>query len=124
VDKRFGRLMLRAGALLLALFNALRMFITQFAGAIALNISYELASAANHIPISKGFYDEADSDDTRLAYITVVAYFDSLLKFAAWLVVFLLAVYASDSVAFYTGFAIAGIATLFTTKERYRALDK
>jgi hypothetical protein len=124
VDKQFGRLMLRAGALLMALFNVLRMFITQFAGALALNVSYELASAANHIPISKGFYDEADDDDTRLAYVAVVAYFDSLLKFLAWLAVFLLAVYAGDNAAFYGGFAIAGAAALFTMKERYKALDK
>jgi MFS family permease len=125
VDKKFGRVLLRGGAILMSIFYIIRGFISQYLGALFLNIAHETASAANHIPISKGFYDEADdNDETRLAYVSVVAYFDSWFKFLAWLTVFIVALTIGDITAFAVGFGLAAVAGLLTMTEKYRALNK
>lgn len=124
VDKRFGRKLLRLGAVFGALFYLARMFIRSYTGALGLNIAHEVVSTANHIPISKGFYDDADSDNsTRFAYMAMVSYLDSWFKLAAWLAVLLVALAFGNLPAFYTGFAIAAAASLLSMTEKYRALD-
>jgi hypothetical protein len=101
-----------------------RLFINKYIPALALNIGYEVAKTANHIPISKGFYDDGDiNGDGRTAYMVVMGYIDSTLKCLAWVVLVPIVIFAGDLVAIQVGFMMGALCALLTMSERYKALD-
>jgi MFS family permease len=124
VDKKKGRALLRFGAISAAVLHIARLFIDRYIPALAVNIGYEVAKTANHIPISKGFYDDGDIDgDGRIAYMVIMGYIDSVLKCLAWVVLLPIAIFAGSLAALQVGFVMGAVCALLTTCERYKALN-
>ncbi|MDR1032540.1 MAG: MFS transporter [Candidatus Nomurabacteria bacterium] len=124
VDKKYGRKLLRFGAIAAAILHVFRLFINRYIPALALNIGYEVAKTANHIPISKGFYDDGDIDgDGRIAYMVIMGYIDSTLKCLAWVVLVPVVVLWGDLAGIQVGFMMGAACALFTMTEHYKALD-
>jgi MFS family permease len=123
VDRKYGRKLLRIGFVVTAIFNVSRIFISKYIPALASNIGYEVSRTAATIPRDKGFYDDADDDETRAAYVVITDYLDSVLKCLAWIVVLVVSVSFGFMAAIYTGLGMAALSALFAMTEKYKALN-
>jgi MFS family permease len=124
IDKKHGRRLLRVGAVAVAVLHVSRLFVSKYFPALALNIGYEVAKTANHLPISKGFYDDGDIEgDGRITYMVVMAYIDSFVKCLAWVALVPVVWLLGDLAAIQFGFIMGAVLALSTMAERYRALD-
>jgi MFS family permease len=125
IDKHKGRPLLRVSAIVNALVNIVRPFVTTFPIAFMVNVANEVITAGYRMPYYKGLYDAADDlPGYRIVYLSTIEWFSSLIKASMWwLLVLLTAVISTYSVIF-VGFSIAAIASCLIMIERFRALNK
>ncbi len=119
-DSVYARTVLRVGASLNALSYLVRPWVTNVWGVFAVNSANEAVTAAYRMPLMKGVYAAADDlPGFRIVYISSMEAVNSVVKGTVW---FFLAILASTfdlRGVLYVAFAVAGIASLGITAERF-----
>lgn len=119
-DTRLARPVLRASAVLNALLYIVRPFIQGLTGVLALNTVNEAVTSGYRLPMIKGTYAAADDyPGYRIVYICVIEATNSIAKMAIWFSLAILATAFSLKTVLIISFAMAAIASLGITKERF-----
>lgn len=90
IDKRQGYSLLLFGAVMSGVLSLCRVIITGFGGAVAATVLGEPINLAYRMPLTKGFYDAADSEEGyRIVYLVLGEIWTGITKalfcFALWL---------------------------------------
>jgi MFS family permease len=123
IDARKGRLLLRSGALANALLHLFRPFVSTFPIAFGVNLVNDAITPAYRMPYFKGLFNAADDlPGQRIAYITSIEIFGSLVKATMCWTLVILSLGLEPRVVLTVGFVGAAAVSLLITAERFRAL--
>lgn len=87
IDDRKGGNLLNYGAIFYSIINALRVTVSTTHGVIGINIMSEVGETSMVLPLTKGFYDHADSRKDRVAYISLMEVATGFPRALFWLVI-------------------------------------
>lgn len=119
-DTSYARKILRTGAVLNTLTYIVRPWITNVFAVFAINSANEAITAAYRMPFMKGVYSAADDlPGLRIVYIASMEAISSISKATAWFFLAVLATTLDLRTVLFVAFAIAGIASLGITAERF-----
>ena len=82
IDDRKGGALLNYGAIFVTIIHAVRTTVNTLWGVIGINILSDIGETAIILPLTKGFYDDADSRRSRIVYITMMEVFVALPRAA------------------------------------------
>jgi hypothetical protein len=119
VDKNKGPALLQFGVLINSAIHIIRSFVTSLFGSIVITVINE------PIPLVKGYYDAADSEEGyRIVYLVVTEISAGVAK-AAYCGALFVACYFADSLTVLRfSFIIVGIVSLGMLLQRFPALKK
>lgn len=126
IDARQGRATLRIGSLLNAIVHIGRPFITNVGGVLFVNTLNEPITAMYRMPLTKGYFDAADSiEGYRIAYLTVISAIDSLARAIFWTAIWALltANVLEPKILLASCFFLAALCSVMIRIERFKALD-
>ena len=119
-DGLHARKILRTGATLNALSYLVRPWVTSVWGVFAINTANEVVTAAYRMPFMKGIYSAADDlPGLRIVYISSLESIGSITKSTVWFLLAILATTLDLKTVLFVAFAIAGVASLGITAERF-----
>jgi MFS family permease len=125
VDDNKGPSLLQFGVVINSIIHIVRAFITSMLGAVIITVFNEPNTLAYKIPLVKGYYDSADSEEGyRIVYLTINEMTSGLAK-AIYCGVLFFACYFADSITVlrFSFIAVAFI-TLAILLQRFPALKK
>lgn len=85
IDDRKGAALLNYGAIFVTVIHAARTTISTLWGVIGVNILSDIGETAVILPLTKGFYDDADSRRSRIVYVTMMEVFVAIPRAVFWL---------------------------------------
>lgn len=119
-DTNLARTVLRTSAVLNALMYLVRPFVTGLWGVFAVNSANEALTSGYRMPFMKGIYAAADDlPGLRIVYLSSMESTDSVAKATVWFFLALLATTLTLEWVIFVGFAIAAVASLGITRERF-----
>jgi MFS family permease len=119
-DTHHARSLMHRSALINAGTYLIRPFVTNFWGVFAVNTVNEAVTAGYRMPYMKGVYAAADDlPGLRIVYLSSLEAFGSIAKATVWFILAILATTFALNTVLFIGFAIAGLASLGITKERF-----
>jgi MFS family permease len=119
-DTNLARPLMHTSALLNAGTYLVRPFVSGVGGVLAVNVANEALTSGYRMPFMKGLYASADDlPGYRIVYISTLESSDSICKAAIWFALALLATLCSLKTVLIIGFAIAAVASIGITKERF-----
>lgn len=119
-DTAYARRVLRTGAVLNASTYLVRPWINNIWGVFAVNSANEAITAAYRMPFMKGMYSAADDlPGLRIVYISSMEAMNSIAKATVWFFLAILATTFDLKTVLFIAFAIAGLASLGITAERF-----
>lgn len=119
-DTRLARPILRTSAVLNAGVHAIRPFISNIGGVLAVNVANEAVTSGYRMPFMKGLYAAADDlPGHRIVYIASMECSSCIVKATVWLMLALLATIFSLQTVLIISFFVAAAASLGITKERF-----
>lgn len=125
VDNKKGYYLLRFGAIINTIGLLLRSFTTSSGGAVAISILNEPISLAYKIPLVKGFYDAADSEEGyRIVYLTIEEMSAAVAKGLFFAGLFVACYFVEPLHVLQYSFIIAGILSLGMLVQRFPALKR
>lgn len=124
IDRKAGRTLLNASSVVSAATHTLRPAIGSLGGVTLINMTSELAETGVILSFTKGFYDEADTDKNRIAYIAVMESTIAASRAVFWLAVVWAAIVFDDKTALVASFYAAGLAAVLVTVQRFAALRR
>jgi MFS family permease len=123
VDNKKGRPLLRYSAVANSLVYIVRVFTVSYPMALATNVANEAITIGYRLPYTKGFYDAADDlPGHRIVFITSMEIMGCMAKAIMWWVLVALAMVLSARTTIIIGFAIAAIASMLITTEKFESL--
>lgn len=123
IDKHKGGHLLRVSAVANALLYAVRPFTAGIPMTLGINVANEAITVGYRLPFFKGLYDAADElPGHRIVYIVVTETVGSVTKLLIWIHLYMFSQVLSAYQLLILGFAIAAIASLLITTERFKAL--
>lgn len=124
-DSRFARPLLRTSAVINAGTYIIRPFVNNLGGVLAINVANEAVTTGYRMPFMKGVYAAADDlPGYRIAYISTLESIGSIMKATVWFFLAILATVLSLKTVLIIGFAIAALASLGITKERFAIYNR
>ncbi len=125
IDNRKGLALLNYGTVMNAITHVIRSTVTAAGGAIAISVLNEPITLSYRMPLVKGFYDAADSEDGyRIVYLVVAEMLTGITK-AIFSLSLLAASYIFDPVnVLRYSFIFVGILSLGILLQRFPALKK
>jgi len=125
IDNKKGLILLRYGTIMNAITHAIRSTVTAAGGAIAISALNEPITLSYRMPLVKGFYDAADSEEGyRIVYLVVAEMLTALAK-GLFCLLLLVASYVFDPVSVLRYcFILVGILSLGILLQRFPALKK
>jgi MFS family permease len=125
VDNKKGYYLLRFGTIINTGGLLLRSFITTAGGAVAVSMLSEPLSLAYKIPLVKGYYDAADSEEGyRIVYLTVGEIVSAVAKAMFFAGLFVACFVFDPSLVLKYSFIIAGFLSLGMLVQRFPALKR
>jgi MFS family permease len=119
-DSALARPIMRLSVSFNILLHAVRPFVSGIAGVLAVNVANEAVTSGYRMPFIKGIYAAADDlPGYRIAYISTLESVSSIAKATAWFILAILATVLSLKAVLIVGFAMAAIASVGITKERF-----
>lgn len=119
-DTSYARKFMRISAVVNALTYLVRPWVTTVWGVFAINTANEAVTAAYRMPFMKGIYSATDDlPGLRIVYICSMEAIGSIAKATAWFFLAILATVFDLKTVLFVAFAIAGIASLSITAERF-----
>lgn len=97
IDNDKSGILLRWSAAAGAFVHLTRTVVTGFWGVVGVNITGEMSETGILLPLTKGFYDAADSEKDRVAYITMMEIVSTLSRALFWLLIAFLFVVLEDN---------------------------
>jgi MFS family permease len=125
IDNKKGYYLLTYGTLLNAITHVFRSFITAGGGAVAVSLLNEPTTLSYRMPLVKGFYDAADSEDGyRIVYLVVTEALCAAAK-SLYCAILLVCSYFYDPILVLRySFVIVAIISLGILWQRFPALKK
>ncbi len=124
IDHRKGRALLRSNAVVNAVLQLARPFISTYPGTFLISMANEVVTTGYRMPYQKGWFDAADDlPGYRIAYISSMEWFSSVCKASVWWFLVLLTSLLSDRSVLTVGFVIAAIASMLIMTEKFKALN-
>lgn len=124
-DKNKGLALLRVGTYINALIHISRVFVTGAQGAVAVTVLNESATLAYKIPLVKGYYDAADSEEGyRIVYLSITEMTSGFVKFIYCLSLFVACYFADSLTVLRFSFIAVAIVSLAMLLQRFPALKK
>lgn len=124
-DTKRGFFLFQVGTYANALIHGARAFITTAHGAAALTILNEPVTLAYKIPLVKGYYDAADSEEGyRIVYLVITEMAAGVAKALYCLALFLTCYFADSATVLRFSFIAVGIFSLAMLLQRFPALKK
>lgn len=124
-DTQIARPLMWASALLNSLLYGIRPFVQGLGGVFAVNVVNEVLTTGYKMPFTKGMYAAADDlPGLRIVYISSMEAIASTVKATTWFVLALLATTLSLKVVLLVSFAIAAVASLGITTERFKVYNR
>lgn len=125
VDTKRGGLLLKASSIANGFVYGLRPFVQSVAGVLGINVMNDTLTVSYRIPYIKGLYDAADQHPgLRIVYLSSIEAFGSLIKFVAWLQLYILSLALSDYQVIVVGFIIAGACSMLINTQQFSALKR
>ncbi len=125
IDNRKGLKLLQYGTYINATIHILRSFTSTATGAIAISTINEPTTLTYHMPLLKGFYDEADSEPGyRIVYLTVTEIINGVAKAIYYLGLFMACYFFDPISVLRYSFIIVGVISLGMLFQRFPALKK
>lgn len=119
-DTQLARTFMHRSAIINASTYLIRPFITSFWGVFAVNTVNEAVTAGYRMPFMKGMYAAADDlPGLRIVYLASIEAMGSIAKATVWFMLAILATTFALHTVLLVGFAIAGLASLGITRERF-----
>ncbi|MGB3023578.1 MAG: MFS transporter [Candidatus Saccharimonadales bacterium] len=125
VDKHRSRELMKAGVVADSMTHILRLFAATPFGVLMINIFNEISTTAYALPITKGYFAQADLlPGYRIVYMSLVS--GAAALGAAWYcaIVGLISLYAEEVATLQIGYGIAAIAVLVLLANRLPGLTK
>lgn len=124
-DSRLARPIMRVSIGFNMVLHAVRPFVSGVAGVLAVNVANEAVTSGYRMPFMKGVYAAADDlPGYRIVYISTLESISSIAKGTAWFFLAILATVLSLNTVLIVGFAIAAIASIGITKERFTIYNR
>lgn len=123
IDKKAGKTLLNTSAWAISGLHLVRPHIGTLGGVASVNLVSEFAETGIILPFTKGFYDEADSSNYRIAYITMMESIVSIMRAVFWLVLIIIAINFGDKTALLASFYIASASALVIMTQKFKALQ-
>ncbi len=124
-DTGIARPLLRASALLNSLTYVIRPFVQGLGGVFVVNVINEVVTTGYRMPFTKGMYAAADDlPGQRIVYVASLEVIASVVKATAWFFLALLALVFSLKTVLLISFAIAALASLGITSERFKVYNR
>ncbi len=119
-DTGYARRLLRMSAIANMLTYVVRPFVPNIWGVFTVNSVNEAVTAGYRMPWLKGFYSAADDlPGLRIVYVSSMEATNSITKATVWFFLAILATTLDLKVVLIVSFAIAGVASLGITTERF-----
>lgn len=123
-DTGVARPLMWGSAILNAAMYAVRPFVQGVWGVFAVNMLNEALTTAYRMPYTKGMYAAADDlPGYRIVYIATMEAMGSIVKATAWFFLAILALAFSLKTVLFVGFAVAALASLGITHERFKVYN-
>lgn len=124
-DSGLARPIMRINVVFNALLHTIRPFVSGVGGVLAVNVANEAVTSGYRMPFMKGVYAAADDlPGYRIAYIASLEAISSIAKGTVWFMLAALATVLSLKAVLIIGFALAAIASLGITKERFAIYNR
>ncbi len=124
-DTSIARPLMHISAVLNAVTYALRPFVNGVIGVFAVNVANEAITTGYRMPFVKGIYSAADDlPGSRIVYIASMEAIACIAKATVWFILALLASVLSLEATLIVGFAIAAIASIGITTERFAVYNR
>jgi MFS family permease len=125
IDSDKGADLLKFGAWSNGFLQLTRVFISTGPGAVIASVANEPINLSYKMPLTKGFYDEADSEDKyRIVYIVWGEVWASVVKAVYCFGVYVAMYFYDDIVALRASFIAVAVMSLFMLLQRYPSLKK
>lgn len=119
-DSVLARKIMHWSALINGAIYAIRPFINSVGGVVAVNVINDAVTSGYRMPFMKGVYAAADDlPGYRIVYISSLEAVGSTVKATVWFMLAILATAFSLKTVLIIGFAIAAVASIGITKERF-----
>lgn len=122
IDNKRGASLINYGAIFMTIVNAVRTSITTLWGVIGINISSEISDTAAILPMTKGFYDDADSRRSRIVYITMMEVFTALPRAMFWLLLAYMFYNFDPQFVFQVAFIICAVLSPLVMTHKFEVL--
>lgn len=123
-DTTVARRLMHTSAVINGLTYLVRPFVQNVWGVFAVNVANEAITTGYRMPFMKGMYAAADDlPGFRIVYICSMEATASIAKATVWLFLALLAFALPLQAVLCVGFAIAGVASLGITTERFKVYN-
>ena len=122
IDNDSGKTLLNSASVFASATHALRPVINSLGGVVLINMTSELAETGVLLPFTKGFYDEADSANNRIAYVSVMESAIAVTRASFWLVITWIIVTYGDKTGLAVSFYVASAAALLVMTQKFKAL--
>lgn len=124
IDKRQGRMLLRANTVINSGVHLIRSFVSTYPIAFGANILNDVVTAGYRMPYLKGWFDAADDlPGLRIVYLASMEMFGSLIKAIMCWILVVLTLYFSVYTVLACGFVLGAGVSLLIMTEKFRALD-
>lgn len=124
-DTHIARPLMWASSVLNAAMYTVRPFIQGIGGVFAVNIVNETLTTGYRMPYTKGMYAAADDfPGYRIVYIATMEAMASIVKATAWFFLAILALTFTLKTVLFVGFAVAAVASLGITTERFKVYNR
>lgn len=124
-DTNIARPLMHISAVLNATTYAVRPFVNGIIGVFAVNIANEVITTGYRMPFVKGIYSAADDlPGFRIVYIASMESISSIAKGTTWFMLAILATVLPLETTLFVGFAIAAIASIGITTERFAVYNR
>lgn len=122
IDNDKSGALLRWSAAAGTLVHLFRTVVSSLWGIIGINIAGEMSETGILLPLTKGYYDAADSED-RVAYITTMEIVGAITRAFFWLLVALLFMTVESQLAFRIAIVVAALATPLVLLNNFKAIQ-
>lgn len=124
IDGKKGKILVDYGTIINAITHIIRPFITAAGGAVAISIINEPTTLSYRMPLTKGYYDAADSEPGyRIVYFAVADLAISASKCLYFFIMYLFC-FQSDSLSVLRySFIFVGIVSLAMMLQKFKSLE-
>ena len=122
IDDDKGGSLLTISAWFSAFISAMRVAVSSALGVVTMNVVSEFSDTGVLLPLTKGFYDQADTSGGRIAYIAIMESSIAFFRAFFWLTVAMLFANFDPQKAFFLTFILVAVISPLITLQNFKAL--